>query len=244
MAKALTDRKLKSLRNKPPKAGTTLDVDDGVVRSLKARVMPSGEISFVLVARYPGSKNPTRRSLGCMASSRLKRLARKRASGASCCARGSTRMQRNIGIGNWNCGGRRTRLTPSQKNSSSGTFLKPGRPRSSNVSSGGESIERWTGRPITDITQHDVVAVIDAAVDRDAPYQAHNLLGHVRTLFNWAIARGVYGLDRSPCDRMRPAAVIGKKLARQRILNDDGIRACGPRVMRLAIPTPHFFGSC
>jgi integrase len=56
-------------------------------------------------------------------------------------------------------------------------------------------------------------------------YQGHNLLGHVRSLFNWAIARGVYGLDRSPCDRLRPAAVIGKKLPRKRILSDDEIRA-------------------
>jgi integrase len=59
-----------------------------------------------------------------------------------------------------------------------------------------EFIERWGGRPITEITQHDLVAVIDEVVDRGARYQAHNLLGHVRSLFNWAIARGVYGLRR------------------------------------------------
>jgi integrase len=88
-----------------------------------------------------------------------------------------------------------------------------------------EFIKPWGARPITEITQHDVVAIIDEVVDRGAPYQAHNLLGHVRTLFNWAIARGVYGLDRSPCDRLKPSAVIGKKLARQRVLNDDEIRA-------------------
>src|SRR5262249_49692952 len=61
-------------------------------------------------------------------------------------------------------------------------------------------------------------------VDRGAVYQAHNLLGHVRALFNWAIARGIYGLDRSPCDRLRPSAVIGKKLARQRVLDDNELR--------------------
>jgi hypothetical protein len=59
-------------------------------------------------------------------------------------------------------------------------------------------------RPVTDISAHDVVTVIDAAVQRGAEYQAHNLLGHVRRLFNWAIGRNIYGLDRSPCDRMRP----------------------------------------
>ena len=61
----LTDRALKALgKRNLPSAGKTRDVDDGVVPGLKARVMPSGEISFVLVARYPGSRNPTRRSLG------------------------------------------------------------------------------------------------------------------------------------------------------------------------------------
>ena len=225
MAKALTDRKLKSLRNKPPKAGTTLDVDDGVVRSLKARVMPSGEISFVLVARYPGSKNPTRRSLGMYGELTLEE------------ARAKAREWRELlrkGV-DPNAEEHRHRQLElrRQKNSIDAVaeeFIKRhvSKTRKAAVVERElrrEFIERWTGRPITDITQHDVVAVIDAAVDRDAPYQAHNLLGHVRTLFNWAIARGVYGLDRSPCDRMRPAAVIGKKLARQRILNDDEIRA-------------------
>src|SRR5262249_18467775 len=65
MARRLTDRALKALgKRNLPSAGKTRDVDDGVVPGLKARVMPSGEISFVLVARYPGSRNPTRRSLG------------------------------------------------------------------------------------------------------------------------------------------------------------------------------------
>src|SRR5262249_1161099 len=63
MARAiLSDRKLKAL--KPAAAGKTYDVPDGVVPGLCARVMPSGARSFVLIARYSGSKNPTRRSLG------------------------------------------------------------------------------------------------------------------------------------------------------------------------------------
>jgi len=88
-----------------------------------------------------------------------------------------------------------------------------------------EFIVRWGARPIADISQHDVVAALDAAVDRGAPYQAFNLLGHIRGLYNWALARGIYGLERSPCDRLKPKAVIGRKLARQRILNDDEVRA-------------------
>jgi integrase len=88
-----------------------------------------------------------------------------------------------------------------------------------------EFIARWDGRPITDITSHDVIAVLDEAVARGSPYQAHNLLGHIRRLFNWAIARGVYGLDRSPCDRMKPKDVIGPKAVRTRVFNDTEWRA-------------------
>ena len=41
-----------------------------------------------------------------------------------------------------------------------------------------------------------------------------------RSLFNWAINRGAYGLETSPCDRIKPAALIGAKEPRQRVLND------------------------
>jgi integrase len=87
-----------------------------------------------------------------------------------------------------------------------------------------EFIDRWATRTITDIEQLDVKAVLRAAVDRGAPYQAHNLLVHVRSLFNWAIAQGDYGLDRSPCDRLQPKIVIGKKAVRTRVLRDDELR--------------------
>jgi hypothetical protein len=49
---------------KPAAAGQTYDVLDGAVPGLAVRVMPSGSRSYVLVARYAGARNPTRRSLG------------------------------------------------------------------------------------------------------------------------------------------------------------------------------------
>jgi integrase len=60
---------------------------------------------------------------------------------------------------------------------------------------------------------------------RPAPYTAHIVLGHVRSLFNWAINRGAYGLETSPCNRIKPAALIGAKEPRQRVLNDAEIAA-------------------
>lgn len=58
----LTPRGLKAL--KPARDGKPYDVRDGVVPGLRVRVMPTGAMSFVVLARFSGSANPTRRSLG------------------------------------------------------------------------------------------------------------------------------------------------------------------------------------
>ena len=68
-----------------------------------------------------------------------------------------------------------------------------------------ELIAFWGDRPITSITREDVIALIEEIARRPAPYTAHIVLGHIRSLFNWAINRGAYGLETSPCDRIKPA---------------------------------------
>jgi integrase len=60
MKTALTDRAIKAM--KP--AAKAYDMHDAIVPGLALRVLPSGVKSFVLIARFPGSRNPTRRSLG------------------------------------------------------------------------------------------------------------------------------------------------------------------------------------
>jgi integrase len=60
MKTALNDRAVKAAR---PTA-KAYDMHDAVVPGMALRVLPSGVKSFVLVARFPGSSNPTRRSLG------------------------------------------------------------------------------------------------------------------------------------------------------------------------------------
>jgi hypothetical protein len=62
--RTLTDRYLKSL--KPARDGKPYDADtDAIVLGLAPRVMGSGQVTFVLIARYPSNpRHPTRRSLG------------------------------------------------------------------------------------------------------------------------------------------------------------------------------------
>lgn len=58
----LTDRALKAL--KPTKVGTHTDVWDTVVSAFGVRVSDSDRRTFVLMARFPGSRNPVRRAIG------------------------------------------------------------------------------------------------------------------------------------------------------------------------------------
>jgi integrase len=87
-----------------------------------------------------------------------------------------------------------------------------------------ELITRWAERPIHEISRRDVVGVLEEIVDSGRPYVAHHVLAYIRKLFNWALARDIYGLTSSPCDRIKPKDVIGIRLPRQRVLREDEIR--------------------
>jgi Arm DNA-binding domain len=58
--KTLTDRLLQSLKPRD----FSFDVMDALVPGLAVRVLPSGHRTFVLVGRFAGRRNPTRRALG------------------------------------------------------------------------------------------------------------------------------------------------------------------------------------
>jgi integrase len=77
--------------------------------------------------------------------------------------------------------------------------------------------------------------MIDEVADR-GPYQAHNVLGHTKTFFNWAIERGIYGVETSPCDRIKPGRLIGRRVPRQRVLSDPEIKAFWRAAGRLGYP--------
>lgn len=226
----LTDRKLKAL--KPAAPGSRYDLMDSVVPGFGVRVTDKGKVTFVLVARFPGSANPTRRALGEYGAMSLEEARGKAREWHELIRRGSDPKVQELEA--------RAKEVARQEatfESVAEDFIRlavvgpnPEKPKQRKGLVVARDIRRefvpaFGKRPIDSITQHDIVKVLDAAVARGAEYQAHNLLGHVRRLFNWAISRGVYGLERSPCDRMKPADVIGKKALRTRVLTDAELRA-------------------
>lgn len=261
--KALTDRTLKAL--KPAATGKRFEILDSVVPGLAVRVTERGHKTFALIARYPGSLNPTRRALGTYGAMGLADAREKARTWLELIAQGidpkaeESRQKldeerRHAGTfgaiaevfiarhvyGNGDA--RRALRTADEVESAIRRELlgqtKRKTPEGSThwVSDPGEPC--WRDRPIGDITRHDVIEALDRVMRRGGPYGAHHLLAHTRKLFNWAIGRGVYGLNRSPCDRIKPNEAIGKRPERTRILTDDELR----HVWRAANAAAYPFG--
>jgi integrase len=241
----LNDRLLKSL--KPAPAGKRYDVMDTVVPAMGVRVtdkahregkrVVANHVTFFLAARFPSKpKIYTRRELGQYGKLTLDKARAKARRWIELIHSGvdpKTDEERQA----------RERLR-AQKN----TFLAVAEDfisKKLSTERKGKEVERdirrefitaWGGRPAAEITPQDVKALIEAVKARGAVYQAHNLLTHMRRLFTWAIDQDDYGLDSSPCDRIKPAVLIGKKLPRKRILSDDEIRAFWRAVARQPYP--------
>jgi integrase len=229
----LNDRILKAL--KPAPDGKPYDVRDTVVPGLRVRVMGSGQRSFVLLGRYPGSPNPTRRAMGeygaiSLADARGKAQAWLDLIGKGIDPQDDEDRKRNAEL-------------QKRKN----TFLavaedfiaeklrteRKGREVERDIKR--EFIPIWKGLPITEITDLQVLSVIKTK-QRAAPAQARNLLGIAKRLFSWAVDQRCYGLTVSPADTLKPTKIIGKKPHGQRVLDDAELFALWRAAERTRYP--------
>jgi len=236
MAKALTDRTIKSL--KPAAPGKRTDRWDSVVSGFGVRVTDTGAKSFVLNARFPGSPNhrSTRRTLGGYGELTLEQARNKARSWLELLGRG---IDPKVEV-------ERQQLAEQRKRA--GTFASVAevfikeklsterRGHDAELQIRNEFISRWGKRPITEIDAADVKAVIREAKARGAFYMAHQLLSTCRRMFTWAIEQGDYGLEHSPCDHLKAKSLIGEKQPRTRVLTDDEIRAFWRACERMGYP--------
>jgi integrase len=73
-------------------------------------------------------------------------------------------------------------------------------------------------------------------VKQRAPSHARNLLGYARRFFDWAIEQHAYGIEANPCIQLKPARIVGEKIARDRVLNDEELFAFWRATGHLAYP--------
>jgi len=249
----LTDRFIKSRKATP--AGQRRDYSDAVVPGLSLRVTDRGHKSFVLVARYPGATNPTRRWIADYSGAPSLDNARKKARvwlellgrgidpGAAEHEQKVAREAENARKEAANFAAVadefiKRHVSKLSKRDDAETVIRRellGEERRDGKWVAGDD-PRWRNRSIDDITRLDVVGVIDRIVDRGTKAQAHNSLGYVRKLFNWAIGRGTYGLETSPCDRLKPGELIGRRMIRTRVLSDLELRLIWQACVRLGYP--------
>jgi integrase len=234
MKRALTDRTLKSL--KPAKPGRHYDVWDTRFPAFGVRVADTGRRTFVLALRYPGSSNPARRALGQYGPLTLAAARAKASAWAELVDRG---------IDPAVDADRQKRAEMRRQENSFAAVAEdfiadklPGERKGHEVARAVRRVfvAAWGKRPISDIEALEVRNIIKGVKDRGTPAQARNLLGYAKRLFNWAIDQHVYGLQSSPCDRLKAIAIVGKKEPRTRVLTDTEMRATWRAADRLGYP--------
>jgi integrase len=100
----------------------------------------------------------------------------------------------------------------------------------------GVFIKAWGDRPISEITDLDVLEIINRKKLK-TPQMARHLLTIIKRFFNWAIDQRIYGLKTSPCDRLKPTSLIGEKVFRNRRLSDVELFAFWRATERMPYPT-------
>jgi integrase len=219
----LTDRKLKAL--KPARHGQRYEIADAEVSGLGVRVTDKGKRTFFLIARYPGSNNPTRRALGEYPTDSLLEAREKARKWRKWIEKGKDPKHEEESLRLAELRKQADTFDAAIEKYAKRVLAKQRRGHRVIHEINTFFIDRWKGRPISSIDRQDVLAIVNETIERGAPYQAHNLLGHVRSFFNWAIATEDYGLEHSPCDRIKPKVVIGERKPRQRTLDDAELAA-------------------
>ena len=209
--KPLTDRAIAGA--KPAPLGKRRLVWDALVPGLALRVTDKGNRTFVLVTRYPGSRNPTPRNLGKV--------------GAISLAEARDTAREWLGQIRKGVDPQAQALERRQETFTaiaSGYFTRKAKDLRSREKAEG-TLARLVyptlgHRPIDAITRGDIVRLLDHIEDANGPVMANEVLGIVSRVFDWHASRS---------DTFRSPIVKGMNRAgaqvRSRILTDDELRA-------------------
>ena len=209
MTVRLSTRRLDSL--KPAPGGKRYQIMDEMVPGFGVRVTDTGQRTFILRTRFPGSSNLNRRALGDYPELGLE------------AARDKARAWRAL-VQDGKDPAAAEKPVSAFATVAEAWFAEKVRAerKAKDVEREvrKEFVARWGNRPITGITAADVVEVIRAK-KRTAPAQARNLLAHIKRLLGWADHMQVYGFTVSPIAHLRPGSIIGEKATGTRVLSDQ-----------------------
>jgi integrase len=239
----LTDRSIQAAR--PPRAGDQAIVYDTHAPGMALRTMASGHKSFVMVARFPPSTNPTRRSLGSYAGplraepvppedellaldvltlgqarekARLWRRLIQRGIDPDIEAK-RRRSEREA---------RERRIAADSFEAVARRFIAEhvaGKRTAQDITALIEAklVAHWGARPIIGISKRDVIDRIEDIKRASGNEAARQALAYARVLFGWAMERDI--IAASPCPVMsKRSKLLAPKTMRQRVLDNDEIK--------------------
>jgi integrase len=233
----LTEKFIVSAKRIPPSG--RVEYHDALVPGLALRVSSFGHRAYVLIARFPAHpRNPTRRALGQHGELTLDQAREKARAWLALLRKGVDPKVQEAR--------ERAAAQRSQANSFrvvAADFLqyhaaKLVKAKEIRRIIETEFVRRWGARPAIDIMPDEVAAVI-RQIAKQTPAMAHISLGYLSRMYSWAIGQHTYGITSSPTERLRPTELIGKLVARERVLTDDELR----RVWEAAGLQAYPFGS-
>jgi integrase len=239
--KTLTDRKVQSLKAAPK--GKRSQIMDGLVPGFGVRVTDRGVKTYIFQARFPGSTNQARREIAKVDAITLEAARAKARDWGMLIKQGVDPAQIE------------ERARDEQAQNRVNTFggimndyfdRKLARQRSGAAFR--KRIEKnqlpiFKDIPIAGITDLDILAkVVNPRVVK-TPAMARQLFNDLGGFFSWVIDQRIYGLKANPCAVIRISKIVGKIVPRQRVLNDDELRAAWIAACRLPYPVgPYYRG--
>ena len=237
----LTDRKVQSIKAAPK--GKRSQTMHGLVPGFGVRVTDTGAKTYIFQTRFPGSVNQARREIAKVGGISLE-AARDMARGwAALITQGIDPAQVEQKA--------KEERAQLQANTFGGIMNDYFERKLAKQRSGAairKRIEKhqlpiFKDIPITEITDLDIlVTVVNPRVVK-TPSQARQLFNDLGGFFSWVVDQRVYGLKLSPCATIKISKIVGKIVPRQRVLNDDELRALWIAATRLPYPIgPYYRG--
>jgi integrase len=226
----VTDVTIRGLKAAP--AGKRVEVWDELVSGFGVRVTDTGKKSFVLYTRFNGE--PSRRKIGDVGKISLAEARRKAKEWLELAGQGrdpkaEAQAARLAEEGRATFGAAMEKYIARH-------VRKTRKAKAVEREIRKELMPRFGRVALVDVTRRDIAKMVGEIRDRGALFQAHHILGHARTFYNWAIAQEEFGVEISPCDRLKPNKLIGPKHHRTRVLADDELRAIWKATGTLGYP--------
>lgn len=233
---ALTDRKVQSLKAAPK--GTRVQIMDAIAPGLGIRVTDKGAKTFIFQARFPGSPNPARREINAATLAAARDIARE---WSALIKQGVDPKEIERKAQEERAAFRTTTFaavveeyfTDKLASQRSGkTIEKRFRKR---------LVPIFAHQPIAEITHLDILRRVVNPIKGQTPVQARQLFNDLGGFFSWVIDQHVYGLKDNPCATIKISKIVGKIVPRQRVFNDDELRALWIAAGRLPYPIGLFY---